>query len=65
MEVVLACCEVAEEWWISTVEEEEQEKIEETVSFMLLTFGAVLRGEEAPLVSLKGLLQFWEEATSH
>lgn len=29
--------------------------------FMLLAFGAGLRGKEVPLVSLEGLLHFWEE----
>ena len=28
---------------------------------MLIAFGAGLRGKEVPLVSLKGLLQFWQE----
>ncbi len=29
--------------------------------FMLIAFGAGLRGKEVPLVSLEGLLHFWQE----
>ena len=35
--------------------------VEDTVCFMLLGFGAGLRGEEVPLVNLEGLLTFWME----
>jgi hypothetical protein len=34
---------------------------EDAVCFMLIAFGAGLRGEEVPLVSLEGLLHFWTE----
>jgi hypothetical protein len=33
--------------------------VEDTVCFMLIAFGAGLRGEEVPLVDLGGLLTFW------
>jgi hypothetical protein len=36
-------------------------EMEDAVCFMLIGFGAGLRGEEVPLVSLKGLLNFWME----
>jgi hypothetical protein len=35
--------------------------MEDAVCFMLIAFGVGLRGEEVPLVSLEGLLQFWQE----
>ncbi len=35
--------------------------MEDTVCFMLIAFGAGLRGEEVPLVDLVGLLTFWME----
>ncbi len=35
--------------------------MEDTVCFMLIAFGAGLRGEEVPLVDLGGLLNFWME----
>ena len=35
--------------------------IEEMTSFVLIGFRDGLRGEEIPLVSLKGLLFFWDE----
>jgi len=31
------------------------------VCFMPIAFGAGLQGKEVPLVSLEGLLQFWQE----
>jgi hypothetical protein len=36
-------------------------EIEDAVCFMLIAFGAGLRGKKVPLVSLKGLLHFWQE----
>lgn len=35
--------------------------MEELACFVLIAFGVGLRGEEVPLVSLEGLLYFWEE----
>ncbi len=35
--------------------------MEDAVCFMLIGFGAGVRGEEVPLVSLEGLLNFWME----
>ena len=35
--------------------------MEEAVCLMLIAFGTGLQGEEVPLVSLKGLLNFWME----
>ena len=62
--LVLACCEVAELLWVAAETEEEKEKLEELMAFMLMEFGAVLRGEEVHLVSLAGMLSFWEECTT-
>ena len=36
-------------------------EMEDAVCFMPIAFGAGLPGKEVPLVSLKGLLQFWQE----
>ena len=36
-------------------------EMEDAVCFRLIAFGTGLRGEEVPLVSLKGLLNFWME----
>jgi hypothetical protein len=38
-----------------------QLEMEEEVCFMLITFGEGLWGKEVPLISLEGLLNFWEE----
>jgi hypothetical protein len=35
--------------------------MEDAVCFMPIAFGAGLQGKEVPLVSLEGLLQFWQE----
>ena len=50
--------------WSDAVEEKEKETWDEVMCFTLLELGAVLRGEEVPLVSLAGLLRFWEESTT-
>ena len=60
-DMVLAICNLAERDWTEATDESEKERIEETVAFMLLGFGAALRGEEVPLVTVDGLLHFWEE----
>ena len=39
-----------------------REELEDTVVFMLAAFGAGLRGEEVPLISLDGLLTFWDKS---
>jgi hypothetical protein len=48
------------DWWSAQTTVRRIE-VEDTVCFMLLGFGAGLRGEEVPLVSLEGLLTFWTE----
>jgi hypothetical protein len=59
--LVLGICQVAEGNWGPAVGTDRQVEIEDTVCFILLAFGAGLRGEEVPLVNLKGLLTFWME----
>ena len=43
------------------ITKEEREALEELMCYVLLGFGAGLRGEEVPLVSLEGLVHFWHE----
>ena len=57
--MVLAMCRRAETDWWSAQTTARRIEVEDTVCFMLLGFGAGLRGEEVPLVSLEGLLTFW------
>ena len=52
-------CEAAEARWSSATEEGVKEEPENTICFMLAAFGAGLRGEEVPLMSMEGLLTFW------
>jgi hypothetical protein len=42
-----------------------KERIEEVVYYMLATYTGGLRGEELPLLHLKGMLEFWEEGRTH
>jgi hypothetical protein len=60
-ELVLRMCSVAEGEWRAAQNPARQINVEDTVCFMLLGFGAGLRGEEVPLVNLEGLLTFWME----
>jgi len=60
-ELVFRMCSVAEGEWRAAQNPARQIDIEDTVCFMLLGFGAGLRGEEVPLVDLEGLLTFWME----
>ena len=59
-----AVCEVAESRWQLSSDEETRENLEDTVCFMLVAMGAGLRGQEVPLLSMEGLLAFWEESQS-
>ncbi len=59
--LVLGICSKAERIWSSACSDFKRMEMEDTVCFMLIAFGAGLRGEEVPLVSLEGLLYFWEE----
>ena len=47
--------------WQRTNDPERRESIEELMSFILVGFGAGLRGEEIPLVSLRGILHFGDK----
>ncbi len=59
--LVLGICAKAKRIWGSARVDAKQMEMEDAVCFMLIAFSVGLRGEEVPLVSLKGLLHFWEE----
>jgi hypothetical protein len=59
--LVLGICGEAERIWASVCSNVKRMEIEGAICFMLIDFGVGLRGEEVPLVSLKGLLHFWAE----
>ncbi len=59
--LVLGVCTEAEKAWVQARSDFRRMEMEDAVCFMLIAFGAGLRGEEVPLVSLEGLLNFWEE----
>jgi hypothetical protein len=58
---VIGICAETEKLWARARTDTKHLEMEEAVCFMLIAFGAGLRGEEVPLVSLEGLLQFWQE----
>ncbi len=60
-ELVLSMFSTEEGEWRAAQNPARQIDVEDTVCFMLLGFGAGLRGEEVPLVNLEGLLMFWME----
>ena len=62
--LVLGVCAEAELIWGAARSDAKRMEMEDTICFMLIAFGAGLRGEEVPLVSLEGLLQFWLETRS-
>ena len=60
-QLVLALDDILEREWQGSALPENREAIEGLMSFILIGFGAGLRGGEIPLVSLKDLLFFWDE----
>ena len=60
--MVVALGRVLDEKWRSPATSSGgKEKLEELMSYVLVGFGAGLRGEEVPLVSLEGMQFFWGE----
>lgn len=55
---------IAQDMWQSSEDDDEKKKLEELMSYILIEFCACLRGEEVPLLSLQGLLTFWQETTT-
>ena len=60
--MVPAMEDILEGKWLRANSPKRQESIGELMSFILIVFGAGLRGEESPLVSLPGLLHFLDES---
>jgi hypothetical protein len=61
LKLMLGICGKAERIWASACPDTKRMEMEDTICFMLIAFGAGLRGEEVPLVLLEGLLHFWVE----
>ena len=59
--LALGVCAEAERIWGTARSDTKRVEMEDVVCFMLIAFGARLRGEEVPLVLLEGLLHFWTE----
>jgi hypothetical protein len=60
--LVMAVCVVAEARWHLPIGDELREELEDSVCFMLAAFRVGLGGEEVPLISMEGLLTFWDES---
>eukprot|EP00956_Cyclotella_meneghiniana_P006987 scaffold9402_cov77-Cyclotella_meneghiniana.AAC.2 len=60
--IVLALDKVCEIKWRWAVSEDEKQDLEDLMSFVLMEFCGDLRGEEVTLLSLGGLLTFWDDA---
>ena len=58
---MIALLELGEHLWKGAKGVEERRRIANTMAFAVIGFCASLRGEEVPLVSLKGLMTFWKE----
>ena len=52
-----------EDWEVR--EEKERKQVEEVACFVLASYAGGLRGEEVPLIYLRGMLEFWEEGRTH
>ena len=63
-DIIHAMDKITEELWVVAESEEEKAALEELMLFVLAGFCAGLRGEEVPLISLKGMLEFWQETTN-
>ena len=61
---VMGLSAMLDEAWAGSDNEDHKERLEELMTYVLLGFGAGLRGEEVPLMSLKGLCHFWDETRS-
>jgi len=61
MALMLAILKLAEEDWKRSKSAYEKKTIEEFVCFMIIGFMLSLRGEEVPLASLTGMLEYWSE----
>ena len=61
---VLGLSDMLDSAWKHSNQAGHKERLEELMCYVLIGFGAGLRGEEIPLISLKGLLFFWDETKS-
>jgi len=59
--LVIGICAEAENFWARAHSDTKRLEMEDAVCFMPIAFGAGLQGKEVPLVSVEGLLQFWQE----
>lgn len=54
-----------EAWWAAEENSQDRKEIAELACYVLATYCGGLRGEEVPLISLKGMLEYWEETRNH
>ena len=63
-EAVLCLMRMMEEEY-AKAKPELQEELEELACFVLASYAGGLRGEEVPLLYLKGMMKYWEEGRTH
>lgn len=61
-EIMRALDDIVETRWTASKNEKEREHLEEVMVYAICEYTAGLRGEEVPMLSLKGLLTYWDEA---
>ena len=65
VEQLLSICDIAEEDWNNSQSEEEKKEIKSVMTFAVVGFCILLRGEEVPLIVINGMLTFLEETRAH
>ena len=61
LEALHAVLESLKEYWGRIKSEEQRKDIEDLAVYVIMYYCGRLRGEEVPMISLKGILYFWEE----
>jgi hypothetical protein len=64
-ETVHALLELLEKSWQEMELSTEKKKLEEVAVYVLAEYCGGLRGEEVPLISLAGMLKYWEATRTH
>ena len=65
VEQLLSICDIAEEDWNKSQSEEEKKEIKSVMTFAVVGFCILLRGEEVSFIVINGMLTFWEETRVH
>lgn len=64
-EAIHGLLDLLERDWRADITRERRENVELLAVFVISSYLGGLRGEEVPLLSMKGLIQFWNETREH